>query len=155
MVTGQSIRANRCCFGGDEKCRTWEVLNFKTWRWQESRVCLWYSCRAAVTTAVAETVYAIDITMSGWGVRASRLVFGKDEQLKKLRNRELCGGLLGRGTVWCRLSRCVLRQSGAGLNCLCGGVQRRARRVRRDNKSQLQLWGGRCGRCLCRGRRQR
>ena len=63
-------------------------------RWQESRVCLWYRCRAAVTTAVAETVYATDTTMCVWGVRASRLVFGWGAPLKKLRNRELCGASL-------------------------------------------------------------
>ena len=59
------MSASRRCFGGDEMRRTWEVLYFKTLRWQESRVCLWYRCRAAVTTAVAETVYAIDTTMCG------------------------------------------------------------------------------------------
>ena len=33
------------------------------------------------------------------------------------------------------------RLSGAGLDCLCGGVKRQAGGVRRDNKFEWQLWG--------------
>ena len=77
-------------------------------------------CRAPVMTTVAETVYAIDITMSAW-VRASRLVFGKDEQLKKLRNRELCGGgqaEWGRPEAeWCWAELSVWRRPGTSQTC--------------------------------------
>ena len=76
---------------------------------------------------------------------------GKDAPKKELGERELCGGVCGGGTVWSSKNGSVFRLSGAGLDCLRCGVQCQARRVRRDDKFEQQLWCGSCRQCRRRG----
>ena len=44
--------------------------------------------------------------------------------------------------MWGSKNGSVLRLSGAKLDCLRGDIQCQARRVRRDNKFERQLWSG-------------